>query len=85
MTCVTVAGSGDQLSASLPLGTAWTLVAPWVAGIAVADTGVRAVVGAVEADAIMRIAALDPLDVAGDLTQHRAAPRDLGPDHSTIS
>ena len=85
MTCVTVAGSSDQLSASLPLGTAWTLVAPWVAGIAVADTGVRAVVGAVEADAIMRIAALDPLDVAGDLTQHRAAPRDLGPDHSTIS
>ena len=60
-------------------------MAPWVAGIAVADTGVRAVVGAVEADAIMRIAALDPLNVAGDLTQHRAAPRDLGPDHSTIS
>ena len=85
MTCVTVAGSSDQLSASLPLGTARTLVAPWVAGIAVADTGVRALVGAVEADAIMRIAALDPLDVAGDLTQHRAAPRDLGPDHSTIS
>jgi len=67
------------------LGTAWTLVAPWVGGIAVADTGVRAFVGAVETDTIMRIAALDPLDVAGDLTQHRAAPRDLGPDHSTIS
>ena len=60
-------------------------MAPWVAGIAVADTGVRAVVRAVEADAIMRIAALDPLDVAGDLTHHRAARRDLGPDHSTIS
>jgi hypothetical protein len=56
-----------------------------MAGIAVADTGVRAVLGAVQADAIMRIAALDPLDVAGDLTQHRAAPRDLGTDHSTIS
>lgn len=60
-------------------------MAPWVAGIAVADTGVRAVVGAVETDAIVRIATLDPLDVAGDLTQHRAAPRDVGPDHSTIS
>ena len=60
-------------------------MAPWVAGIAVADTGVRAIVSAVKTDAIMRIAALDPLDVAGDLTQHRAAPRDLGPDHSTIS
>ena len=60
-------------------------MAPWVAGIAVADTGVRAIVGAVETDSIVRIAALDPLDVAGDLTQHRAAPRDLGPDHSTIS
>jgi hypothetical protein len=33
----------------------------------------------------MRVATLDPLDVAGDFTQHRAAPRDLGPDHSTIS
>ena len=74
-----------QFSLSLPLGTARTLVAPWVAGIPVADTGVCAVVGAVKADAIMRIAALDPLNVAGDLTQHRAAPRDLGPDHSTIS
>ena len=60
-------------------------MAPWVAGIAVADTGVCAVVGAVETDSIVRIAALDPLDVAGDFTQHRAAPRDLGPDHSTIS
>ena len=85
MTCVTVAGSCDQLSASLPLGTTRTLMAPWVAGIAVADTGVRAVVGAVETNAIMRIAALDPLHVAGDLTQHRAAPRDLGAYHSRIS
>ena len=58
---------------------------PWVAGIAVADTGVGTVVGAVQADAIVRVATLDPLDVAGDLTQHRAAPRDLSPDHSTIS
>jgi hypothetical protein len=56
-----------------------------MAGIAVADTGVGTVVGAVEADAIVRVATLDPLDVAGDLTQRRAAPRDLGPDHSTIS
>ena len=85
MTCVTAAGHCDYLSLSFPLGTARTLVASWVAGIAVADTGVRAIVGAVETDAIMRVAALDPLDVAGDLTQHRAAPRDLGPDHSTIS
>ena len=60
-------------------------MAPWVGGIAVADTGVRAVVGTVETDSIVRIAALDPLDVAGDLTHHRAARRDLGPDHSTIS
>ena len=60
-------------------------MAPWVAGIAVADTGVGAIVGAVKTDAIMRVVTLDPLDVAGDLTQHRAAPRDLGPDHSTIS
>ena len=60
-------------------------MAPWVAGIAVADTGVRAVVGAVETDSIVRIAALDPLDVAGDLTQHCAAPRDLGANHSAIS
>lgn len=60
-------------------------MAPWVAGIAVADTGVRAIVSAVETDAIMRVITLDPLDVAGDLTQHRVAPRDLGPDHSTIS
>ena len=56
-----------------------------MAGIAVADTGVRAIVSAEKTDAIMRVATLDPLDVAGDLTQHRAAPRDLGPDHSTIS
>ena len=55
-------------------------MAPWVAGIAVADTGVGAIVSAV-----MRVVTLDPLDVAGDLTQHRAAPRDLSPDHSTIS
>ena len=60
-------------------------MASWVAGIAVADTGVGAVVGAVEAHPIIGIAHLDPLDVAGDLTQHRAAPRDLGPDHATIS
>jgi hypothetical protein len=60
-------------------------MAPWVAAIAVADTGMRAVVSAIETDSIVRIAALDPLDVAGDFTQHRAAPRDLGPDHSTIS
>jgi len=85
MTCVTATGACDYLSVLFPLGTAWTLVAPWVAGIAVADAGVRTVVGAVEADAIMRVAALDPLDVAGDLTQHCAAPRDLGPDHATIS
>jgi hypothetical protein len=60
-------------------------MAPWVAGIAVADTGVRPIVSAEKTDTIMRVATLDPLDVAGDLTQHRAAPRDLGPDHSTIS
>jgi hypothetical protein len=60
-------------------------VAPWVAGIAVADTGVCAVVGAVETDSIVRITALDPLDIAGDFTHYRAAPRDLGPYHSTIS
>ena len=60
-------------------------MAPWVAGIAVADTGVGTVVGAVEANPIVRVAALDPLDVAGDLTQHCAAPRDLGPVHSMIS
>jgi hypothetical protein len=56
-------------------------MASWVAGVTVADTGVGAIVGPVETDPIMRVAALDPLDVAGDLTQHRAAPRDLGPDH----
>jgi hypothetical protein len=67
------------------LGTAGALVASWVAGIAVADTRVRAIVGAIEAHAFMRMAALDPLDVAGDLTQYRLAPRDLGPDHATIS
>jgi hypothetical protein len=30
----------------------------------------------------MGIATLDPFDVAGNLTQNRAATRDLGPDHS---
>ena len=85
MTCVTVTGHCDYSSRSLPLGPARTLVTPWVASIAVADTGVRAIVGSVETDAIVRVATLDPFDVAGDLTQHRAAPRDLGPDHSTIS
>jgi hypothetical protein len=70
---------------SLPFGTARTLVAPWVAGIAVADTGVGAIGCSVETHPIVRVPTLDPLDVAGDLTQHRAAPRDLGPDHSTIS
>ena len=60
-------------------------MAPWVAGIAVADTGVRAVVGAVKTNSIVRVATLDPLDVAGDLSQHRAAPRDLGAYHATIS
>ncbi len=60
-------------------------MAPGVAGIAVADTGVGAIIGAVQAHSIMRIATFDPLDVAGDFTQHCAAPRDLGPVHSTIS
>jgi len=60
-------------------------VASGVAGIAVADAGVAAVVGAVEAHPIVRVSTLDPLDVAGDFTQHCAAPRDLGPVHSMIS
>jgi hypothetical protein len=60
-------------------------VASWVAGIAVADTGVCTVIGAVQTDPIVRIPAFDPLDVAGDLTQYGGAPRDLGPDHSSIS
>jgi hypothetical protein len=60
-------------------------MAPGVAGIAVADTRVGVITGAVEAYTVMHIPTFDPLDVAGDFTQHRAAPRDLGSDHSTIS
>ena len=60
-------------------------MASGVAGIAVADTGVGAIIGAVQANPIMRIPTFDPLDVAGDFTQNRVAPRDLGPVHSTIS
>jgi hypothetical protein len=72
-------------SRSAPFGSAWTLVAPGVAGIAVADTGVGVIAGAVEANPVMHVPTFDPLDVAGDFTQHGAAPRDLGPVHSTIS
>ena len=95
MTCVTAAGcavergdysAGRKRPSRLPpFGSAGALVASGVAGIAVADTGVGAIIGAVEADPIMRVATFDPLDVAGDFTQHSAAPRDLGPVHSTIS
>ena len=60
-------------------------MAPGVAGIAVADTGVGAIIGAVEAHPIVDVPTFDPLDIAGDFTQNRAAPRDLGPVHSTIS
>lgn len=60
-------------------------MAPGVAGIAVADTGVGVITGAVEAHPVMGVPTFDPLDIAGDFTQHRAAPRDLGPVHSTIS
>jgi hypothetical protein len=93
MTCVTVGAVGALVllgrqvapSRSSPFGSARTLVAPCVAGIAVADTGVGIITGAVQADPIMRVPTFDPLDVAGDFTQRRAAPRDLGPVHSTIS
>jgi hypothetical protein len=60
-------------------------VAPGVAGIAVADTGVGVITGAVEAHPVMDVPTFDPLDIAGDFTQNRVAPRDLGPVHSTIS
>jgi hypothetical protein len=59
-------------------------VASGVAGIAVADTGVGVITGAVEAHPVMGVSTLDPLDIASDFTQYRAAPRDLGPVHSTV-
>lgn len=60
-------------------------MASGVAGIAIADTGVDLITGAIEAYPVMHVPTFDPLDVAGDFTQHCAAPRDLGPVHSTIS
>ena len=60
-------------------------MASGVAGIAVADAGVGTIVGAVEAHLVVHVPTLDPLDVAGDLTQHCAAPQDLGPVQSMIS
>jgi len=60
-------------------------VASGVAGIAVADTGVGVITGAVEAHTVVNVPTFDPLDIAGDFTQNRAAPRDLGPVHYTIS
>jgi hypothetical protein len=60
-------------------------MASGVAGIAVADTGVGVITGAVEAHPVMDVPTFDPLDIAGDFTQNRVAPRDLGQVHSTIS
>jgi hypothetical protein len=95
MTCVTAAGAVGALwcysagglgpSRSSPFGSARTLVASGVAGVAVTDTGVGAIGGAVEAHPVMGVPTFYPLDIAGDFTQNRAAPRDLGPVHSTIS
>ncbi len=53
-----------------------------VAGVAVADAGMGLVAGAVQADPVVHVPTFDPLDVAGDFTQHCAAPRNLGRVHS---
>ena len=60
-------------------------MASGVAGVAVADTGVGVITGAVETHPVMDVPTFDSFDIAGDFTQNRVAPRDLGPVHFTIS
>lgn len=56
-----------------------------VAGVAVADTRMGAIVRTEEADPIVGVPTFDAFDIPCDFTQHGAAPQDLGSVHSTIS